>query len=258
VTVDLDFFRKIASAAAAETLPRFRRHGTVDNKIEGGFDPVTEADRAAERAIRAVIRGAFPDHGILGEEDGGERLDSRHIWVIDPIDGTRSFISGLPVWGTLAGLTVDGRAEAGLMSQPFTGELFYCDGATSRYEGPGGGSELVTRKTMDLGAATLFTTTPAYFRGRKRDAYDRLEGCVRLARYGVDCYAFAMVAAGFIDIVVETGLQPYDIVALIPIVARAGGVVTASDGGPAEKGGEIVAAATPELHAKVLDILNAR
>ena len=254
MTVDLDFFRKIASAAAAETLPRFRRHGTVDNKIEGGFDPVTEADRAAERAIRAVIRGAFPDHGILGEEDGGERLDSRHIWVIDPIDGTRSFISGLPVWGTLAGLTVDGRAEAGLMSQPFTGELFYCDGATSRYEGPGGGSELVTRKTMDLGAAT----TPAYFRGRKRDAYDRLEGCVRLARYGVDCYAFAMVAAGFIDIVVETGLQPYDIVALIPIVARAGGVVTASDGGPAEKGGEIVAAATPELHAKVLDILNAR
>jgi histidinol phosphatase-like enzyme (inositol monophosphatase family) len=256
--MEAEFLRRIATAAAAETLPRFRQQTTVDNKVAEGFDPVTEADRAAERAIREVICARFPEHGILGEEHGGERLDNSHVWVIDPIDGTRAFISGLPVWGTLVGLTVEGRAEAGLMSQPFTGELFYCDGSVSRYEGPGGARDLATRATTDVGAATLFTTTPAMLSGAKREAYDRLESRVRLARYGVDCYALAMVAAGFVDIVVEGGLQPYDIVALIPIITRAGGVVTRWDGGPAETGGDVVAAASPALHAKALDILNSR
>ena len=173
--------------------------------------------------------------------------------MIDPIDGTRAFISGIPVWGTLAGLTIDGDAVAGLMAQPFTNELFMCDGEASWYEGPGGTRRLETRKTTELSEATLFTTTPALFKDEKRAAYDRVEQSVRLARYGTDCYAYSMLAAGFVDLVVETGLHPYDIVALIPIIEKAGGVITTWDGGPAEKAGSIVAAATPELHAKTLD-----
>ncbi|WP_420961012.1 histidinol-phosphatase [Brucella sp. IR073] len=257
--VEKSFLMKIAAAATAETLPRFRMPGTVHNKYAEGFDPVTEADREAERAIRKVIREAYPDHGILGEEHGAENLEHSHVWVIDPIDGTRAFISGLPVWGTLVGLTVDGKAEAGLMSQPFTGELFYCDGEASYYERAGEAREarrLSTRNTTALADATLFTTTPALYKEAKRLAYDRLEAVVRLPRYGVDCYAFAMVALGFVDIAVEVGLQPYDIVALIPLIEKAGGVVTRWDGGPAETGGDIIAAATPELHRAALELLN--
>lgn len=254
--VTAEFMRRIAAAAAAETLPRFRSEGAITNKLAAGFDPVTEADREAERAIRAVINAEFPDHGILGEEYGSEKPDSRHQWIIDPIDGTRAFISGLPVWGTLVGLTVDGDAVAGLMSQPFTGELFFATEEGSFYEGPGGPRKLKTRSTKALAEATLFTTTPSLFRGAQRAVYDRLEARVRLPRYGTDCYAFAMVAAGHADIVTDPGLQPYDIVGLIPVIERAGGVVTTFDGKPAEKGGDVLAAATPELHAAAMDVLN--
>jgi histidinol phosphatase-like enzyme (inositol monophosphatase family) len=253
--ISTDFLRQIARAAAAETLPRFRSPGEVSNKLSGGFDPVTEADQQAELAIRALIETEFPDHGILGEEHGSRNIDSPNVWVIDPIDGTRAFISGLPVWGTLVGLTVGGDAVVGMMSQPFTGELFYANALGAHYEGPGGPRRLATRKTTSLSDATLFTTTPALFAGEARDRYDRLEALVRLARYGVDCYAFAMLAAGSIDVVVEAGLKPYDIVALIPIIERAGGVITTVEGGPAEKGGDIVAGATPELHAAAMAVL---
>jgi len=255
LTVPAEFLRRIATAAAAETLPRFRSEGAVANKLATGFDPVTEADREAERVIRELIRAEYPDHGILGEEHGAENLESRHHWIIDPIDGTRAFISGIPVWGTLVGLTIDGEAVAGLMSQPFTGELFYATGTGSRYEGPGGDRALVTRRVTALSDAILFTTTPALFKGEMRGRYDRLESHVRLARYGTDCYAFAMVAAGHVDIVTDPGLQSYDIAALIPIIEQAGGVVTRFDGGPAEEGGDVIAAATPELHAAALAIL---
>ncbi|MEP7454317.1 histidinol-phosphatase [Phyllobacterium sp. SB3] len=256
MVIDITFLKRIAEVAAEQTLPRFRTGSLVDNKYQTGFDPVTEADREAERAIRALINATFPEHGILGEEFGGENLDQPNIWVIDPIDGTRAFISGLPVWGTLAGLTVDGDAVAGLMSQPFTQELFMCDGDASWYEGPEGTRRLQTRKTSELADATLFTTTPALFKGTQREAYDRVESTVRLARYGTDCYAYAMLASGFVDLVIETGLHPYDIVALVPIIEKAGGVITTWDGGPAEKAGDIVAAATPDLHAKALAMLN--
>lgn len=252
-----DLFGQIAAAAAAETLPRFRRAGAVANKLDGGFDPVTEADRAAERAIRKVIEEVFPDHGILGEEWGGERLESRHVWVIDPIDGTRSFISGLPLWGTLVGLLEEGDAVQGMMAQPFTGELFFTAGAKARYEGPGGARVLQTRNTNSLADATLCTTTPSIFRSDERSAYDRVEASVRLARYGTDCYAYAMLASGNIDLVVESGLQAYDIVALIPIIEKAGGRVTNWQGGPAEGGGQVLAAATAELHASAMELLNA-
>lgn len=253
--ISVDFMRRIAQAAAAETLPRFRARGAVANKLAGGFDPVTEADREAERAIRRLINDAFPDHGVLGEEHGSENISSRHVWVIDPIDGTRAFISGLPVWGTLVGLTVDGDAVSGLMSQPFTGELFYANASGSHYEGPGGPRKLETRKTTNLNEATLFTTTPALFQGEMRKRYDRLEAMVQLARYGTDCYAFAMVASGSVDLVADPGLKPYDIVALIPIIEKAGGMITTFEGGPAENGGDILAAGTPELHEAAMAVL---
>lgn len=251
-----DFLRRIAGVAAAETLPRFRTQGTVDNKEASGFDPVTEADQQAELAIRRLIKTEFPDHGILGEEHGSENLGSSHVWVVDPIDGTRAFISGLPVWGTLVGLTIDGDAVAGMMSQPFTGELFYADGAGAHYDGPGGSRKLATRRTENLADAISFTTTPALFRGEMRKRYDTFESKVQLARYGTDCYAFAMLAAGCIDVVVDPGLKPYDIVALIPIIEQAGGIVTTFDGGPAENGGDILAAATPQLHEAAMDALH--
>ena len=254
--VDAAFFRRIADAAAAETLPRFRQQGAVSNKLKSGFDPVTEADREAEKAIRAVINAEYPDHGILGEEFGAENTASPHIWVIDPIDGTRSFISGLPLWGTLVGLTIDGDAVAGMMAQPFTRELFYANESGSHHEGPAGKRKLTTRKTVSLEEATLCTTTPALFLGGRREAYNRLEATVRLPRYGTDCYAYAMVAAGHVDLVVEVGLQSYDIVALIPIIEKAGGVVTNWEGGPAENGGEIVAAGTPQLHDAAMKLLH--
>ena len=255
--IENEFMRRIAAVAATETLPRFRMAGLAsDNKYAVGFDPVTEADRAAELAIRKLIHDAFPDHGIVGEEFGIENGDSRHVWVVDPIDGTRSFISGIPLWGTLVGLLEDGKAVAGMMFQPFTGEAFLGDADGARYEGPGGPRALTVRPTTALAEATLCTTTPALFPGAKRAAYDRLEREVRLPRYGTDCYAYAMLAAGTVDLVVESGLHPYDIVALVPIIEQAGGVVTTWDGGPAEQAGDIVAAATPELHRAALELLN--
>ncbi|QPC85471.1 histidinol-phosphatase [Mesorhizobium sp. NBSH29] len=249
------FFHHIAAAAAAETLPRFRQKGVVTNKLAAGFDPVTEADREAEKAIRRVITEAYPAHGILGEEFGLTEGDGTHLWIIDPIDGTRAFISGIPLWGTLVGLIEHGNAVAGMMAQPFTGELFYANSTGAFYEGPGGARQLSTRKTVALAEATLCTTTPALFNAEQRAAYDRIEHAVRLARYGTDCYGYAMIAAGTVDLVIESGLQSYDIAALIPIIEQAGGVVTTWDGGPAENGGNIVAAGTAELHAAAMAML---
>lgn len=261
MSVDQAFFMNVARVAAEQTLPRFRQVNVIDNKYKVGFDPVTEADREAERAIRKLLNEYYPEHGILGEEFGGENLDHSHVWVIDPIDGTRAFISGLPVWGTLVGLTINGDAKAGMMSQPFTGELFYTVGEGSFWMRPEHKTDaspvrLRTRQQATIADATLFTTTPALFEGAEREAFDRLEGQVLLSRYGVDCYAYAMLASGCADLVVECGLQPYDVMGLIPIIEQAGGVITQHNGEPAEKGGTIVAAASPQLHAAALAIWN--
>lgn len=253
---DRTFLTKLARAAAAETLPRFRARGDVINKKAGGFDPVTEADRAAEQVIRDRIAEAFPDDGIVGEEFGAKGAGRPRQWIIDPIDGTRAFISGLPVWGTLVGLTVDGRAHCGLMHQPFTDELFLADGEGAvLVHGDRAPETLATRATTALDQATVFTTTPELYRGRHAERFERLRYAVRMTRYGCDCYAFAMVAAGHTDIAIEPGLAPHDIVALIPIIEKAGGVITTWEGGRAEQGGDVIAAATPELHARALEIL---
>ncbi len=252
---DRAFLRQLAALAAAETLPRFRTAVGVDNKLAQGFDPVTEADRAAERVIRAAIRARFADHGIVGEEYGAELADAEHVWIIDPIDGTRAFVSGVPVWGTLVGLTTQGRATHGMMAQPFTGELFVADEGGAYLEHGGKETPLVTRKGVGLGEAVMFTTTPALFTGARREAYESVERTVRLARYGCDCYAYALLSAGHVDLVVETGLQSYDIAGLIPLIEKAGGVVTTWAGARAEGGGDIVAAGSPEIHAAAIAML---
>ena len=250
------FLNRLAGAAAEAIMPHFRTAASVENKSDSRFDPVTAADRGAEAAIRRLINDTYPEHGIVGEELGTERADAEFVWVIDPIDGTRSFITGLPVWGTLIGLMRNGKPILGMMAQPFTGERFAGDGTRAWYSGPDGERPMTTRPCASLGEASLFTTTPAMFTATDRVAYDRVERAVRLARYGCDCYAYCMVASGNADIVVEAGLQAYDIVALIPIVEGAGGRLTDWEGGSAAKGGRVVASGDPKLHERVIAMLN--
>lgn len=253
--VDVAFLRELAAVAAAQTLPRFRRATAVTNKLEVGFDPVTEADREAEVAMRALIAEHFPDHGILGEEMGSHNSDRRHVWVVDPIDGTRAFISGLPVWGTLAGLLEDGKAVVGMMAQPFTRELFYAAGEGAFLEGPETCRRLQVSSTKKLGSASLFTTSPHLLKGEAQEIFERLQSVTQFTRYGCDCYAFAMLAAGHIDLVVESGLHSHDIVGLIPLIEQAGGIVTRWDGGPAETGGDIIAAASESLWSEAIEVM---
>lgn len=255
--ISSEFMRRIAEVAAAETLPRFRKQGVVSNKEQESFDPVTEADREAERAIRALIHVEFPDHGILGEEHGNENMASRHVWVIDPIDGTRAFISGVPVWGTLIGLYRNGEAVMGLIDQPFTGERYFADGTVSRYSGPDGSKVLSARACESLSDAILFTTSPHLFVDGRKARFEAVQEKVRLFRYGCDCYAYALLAAGHIDLVVECGLKPYDVGGLIPVIEQAGGIITTWDGGAAENGGEIIAAGSRKVYDAAMAILNA-
>lgn len=249
------FFERLAEAARRETLPRFRTGLDVVNKEAGGFDPVTEGDRNAEKAIRDIISATYPEHGILGEEHGNEGLDREYVWVIDPIDGTRAFISGLPVWGTLVGLYHNGRAIAGMIDQPFIGERYFSDGSGAWYSGPGGSRKIATRDCGGLQNATLFTTSPHLFVGRDMTSYRAVESKVRLFRYGCDCYAYALLAAGHIDLVIENSLKPYDVGGIIPVIEQAGGVMTTWDGGRPEMGGNIIAAASTELHADAMALL---
>jgi histidinol phosphatase-like enzyme (inositol monophosphatase family) len=249
------FLDRLATAAGEAIMPHFRRATHVDNKETARFDPVTVADRNAEQAMRTLINTEYPTHGIVGEEFGNEHEDAEFVWVLDPIDGTRSFITGLPTWGTLIGLKRDGKPVLGMMAQPFTGERYAGDTKRAWYTGPGGARELKTRGCASLSEASLFTTTPAMFKGADRAAYDRVEAAVRMPRYGSDCYAYCMVAAGNADLVVETGLQTYDICALIPIIEGAGGRVTSWENGPAVGGGSVVASGDARTHEAALAIL---
>ena len=245
-----------AEIAAAVTLPRFRSGIAVDNKKTEGFDPVTEADRAAELRIRELIGARFPDHGIVGEEWDDKAADSPFTWIIDPIDGTRAFITGVPVWGTLVGLMVDGRAVAGLMAQPFTGEVFLGLPGDASYHRGSDRQTLKTSARTSLAEARVSATSPEQFaRDHHARAWSALLSRTLVVRYGMDCYAYCMLAAGHLDIVVETRLKNVDIAPLIPMIKGAGGIVTTWEGGPAEQGGDCIAAATPELHAAALELL---
>ncbi len=244
------------NAAAKVTLPAFRSGLSVDNKLDQGFDPVTQADKEAELVIRQTIEQAFPDHMIIGEEHATKQTNSPFSWIIDPIDGTRAFITGVPVWGTLIGIAHEEKTFAGIMAQPFTGEIFLGLGGKSTYSRFGSDPKPLSTSTVEkLSEARLMTTTPALFEGEQLQAYLNLENQVRLARYGCDCYAYCLLAAGEIDLVVEAGLNIYDIAALIPIIENAGGVITTFDASPADKGGNVIAAATPELHQAAMNIM---
>ncbi len=251
------FVDQLATVSGDTILPFFRTALAVENKKAGGFDPVTAADRAAENAMRALIRKTFPGHGIIGEEYGSERTDAEYIWVLDPIDGTKSFITGMVAWGTLIGLMRFGEPVFGMMHQPFTRERFSGDGGATRYRGPAGNRELRVRECASLDNAILSTTSPLLMTKSDRAAFVRLENKVRLSRYGGDCYAYCMVAAGLIDLVIETEIKPYDIVAIIPIITGAGGIVTTWENGPAQSGGRIVVAGDVRVHQAALEMLKA-
>lgn len=250
------FIEQLATASGETILPFFRTSLGVENKKTGqDFDPVTEADRAAEAAMRRLITSNFPQHGIVGEEFGSERPDAEYVWVLDPIDGTKSFIGGFPVWGTLIALLHNGRPAFGMMHQPYIRERFTGDNGAARYRGPSGERRLSVRRCATLNEATLYTTTPLLMNDAERDLFGRVEKNVRLSRYGGDCYAYCMLAAGHVDLVIEAGLKAYDIAALVPIVTGAGGIVTTWDGGPAHNGGNIIAASDPRVHEAAMKLL---
>ncbi len=245
-----------ADAAAGKTLAGFRTPLAVENKWTEGFDPVTAADKDAEIAIRAVLSAAFPDHGIIGEEWDPKASSGAFDWIVDPIDGTRAFISGVPVWGTLIGLLHKGRAVAGLMAQPFTGETYIGLPGEAFYTRNGKTSPLRTSGVTELKQAKVTATSPDIFEIAGTTAsIARLRAATLQLRWGLDCYGYCLLAAGHIDIVAESALKNVDIAPLIPIIENAGGVVTTWDGGPAEAGGSCVAAATPELHAAAMKVL---
>ena len=254
----VEFAVRTAEAAGAAILPHFRVALDVADKGGAkGYDPVTVADHAAETVIRGAIARAYPDHGIRGEELGWQKGASNYTWVIDPIDGTRSFILGQMHWATLIALHDGDGVVAGVAHQPYVGESFVA--AT------GGGAEwrrgaerrmLRARRCPTVGDAVVACTDPKMFRtAGERDAFDRVADRARLTRWGGDCYAYCLLAMGLIDIVIEASLHAYDVQALMPIVAAAGGMITTWDGGRCDEGGSVVACGDRALHAQVLALL---
>ena len=253
---DLDMFIvELNHASASVILPLFRAdHGLEDKGGAAGFDPVTAADKGAEAAIRSLIERRFPDHGVIGEEYGEDRPDAEFVWVLDPIDGTRAFIAGLPLWTTLIGLRYQGEPVLGAIGQPYIGELYVGHAGGARLLSRGGERALRVRHGVPLNAAIIATTDPdSTFSPAERAAWDRVRANVRLTRLGCDGYAYAMVAAGTLDLVVEAGLKSWDIEAAVPLLAGAGGLVTDWLGAPVGRhGGRVVVASNETLIAELL------
>jgi len=224
----------------------------TDNKLEDGFDPVTQADREAEQAMRAVLAEMRPEDGILGEEFGALTGRSGRRWVLDPIDGTRAFIAGMPTWGTLIGLEQGADVLLGLVDQPYIGERFTGFEGVAWFERGGSGHSVACDGAQDLSEAILFTTFPEVGSDIERRAFEAVAREVRLTRYGTDCYAYALLAAGHVDLVIEAGLNNYDILGPIGVIEAAGGVITTWDGGSANCGGRVIAAANEALHAAAM------
>jgi myo-inositol-1(or 4)-monophosphatase len=251
------FAQKLADAARTVIRPYFRRRLDVADKGSAGFfDPVTEADRAAEQAMRDLIHRAYPQDAILGEEFGHEPGGSGFEWVLDPIDGTRAFIAGQPLWGTLIALERNGTPVAGILDQPFLDERFTASSGVTELRRADDAQILKVRACARLEDAIITTTHPMlHFKPRERELYWNVEKRCRLSRYGGDCYGYALVAMGFVDVVIETDLMRWDIAPLIPIIEGAGGLITNWDGKSPLAGGHVIAAGDARVHAEALEIL---
>jgi len=250
-----EFGLELAQLAGSIALANFRRPIEVTNKDAAGFDPVTNADHAIEQVLRTSILERYSDHGIVGEEQGLTESLSPYTWYLDPIDGTRAFMMGSPLWGTLVGLTVDSAPLFGLIVQPVLEEVFLGTREASWLIKPGERRRLSARQCRKLGDAMLASTHPSLFDAAAGERFAALADRCLLNRWGGDCYNYAMLAAGFVDLVVEDQLKPFDIMPLVPILEGAGCVVTDWSGGSVLGGGKVLAAATPELHAKALEVL---
>lgn len=249
----------LADAARDVILPHFRSADLdTDNKLAGGYDPVTVADRAAEAAMRDVLAQHRPDDAILGEEMGTKAGTSGLTWVLDPIDGTRGFVAGTPTWGVLIAVGDDSGPVIGIVDQPYTGERFIGTPAGASLIHGGSSRAIHTRTARPLSEAIVFTTFPEVGSAAEGAAFRAVSRRAQLTRYGMDCYAYALVAAGHVDLVIEAGLNAYDVQGPIALIQAAGGIVTDWEGGPAHHGGRIVAAANTAIHAEALAILRAR
>lgn len=248
---------ELADAARVETLRHFRSEGlSADTKEAERFDPVTVADRASEQAMRAILSRRRPEDAILGEEFGPKAGRSGLTWVLDPIDGTRGYLSGTPTWGVLVSVADETGPVFGLIDQPFIGERFAGGFGIAEVAGPQGRRALRCRAPRPLSEAILFSTFPEVGTPEEGAAFRRVVPKARLTRYGMDCYAYALIAAGQIDVVIEAGLQAYDVQAPIAVIEAAGGIVTDWRGRPAPQGGRILAAANRAVHAEALALLN--
>ena len=253
----LDFAIELAEAAGQVILPHFRRGIAVDNKAgEGDYDPVTQADREAERAMCQRIERRYPDHGILGEEFGYRPGRNAPTWVLDPIDGTRGFVMGLLHWGTLVALFDGVKPVVGVIRQPFLDETFVGNCMSAECHRAGERIDLRTRQCGALADAFAGTTTPDLFKTEaERAGFQRIATKVRGMRYGTDCYLYAMIALGMADLAIETDLKPYDVQALMPVVEGAGGCITDWQGGNPSMGGRVLATGDPRLHEAALEAL---
>ncbi len=252
------FAAALAREAGEQAMLSFRR--TLEIEVKGDESPVTIADRAAERLMRDRIAERFPQHGIFGEEYGATDLGAERIWVVDPIDGTRSFITGWPIWGTLLALARDGRPEIGVIEMPALRERWIgAPGIGTRFEDARGGLRpAAVSGCTDLARARFYTTSLMYFDGTDRERIEAIATAAHTARFGGDCYIYGLLASGHIDLVVETRLQPYDFMATVPVIEGAGGVITDWSGRALHlgSGSEVIAAATPELHRRALGMLD--
>lgn len=242
------FLLELNRAAGRIILPLFRGDHGLENKAgAGGFDPVTQADTSAEAEIRWLISARYPEHGVIGEEYGEDRADAEFVWVLDPVDGTRSFVAGLPLWTTLIALRHEGRPVLGSIGQPWLGEVFIGDARGSRLVTQTGERALAVRRGLKLTEAIIATTDPeACFDGAELGAWRQLRAAARIVRLGCDAYAYAMVAAGALDLVVEAGLKPWDVEAAIPVIEGAGGRITDWRGEPiGAQGGQMAIAGDP-------------
>jgi histidinol phosphatase-like enzyme (inositol monophosphatase family) len=251
------FAQRLADIAGDIIRPCFRRRIDVTNKGDARFyDPVTEADSRAEEAMRGAIAREYPQDGIIGEEFGEIAGTSGFVWVIDPVDGTRAFIAGQPLWGTLIGLEISGQPVLGVLDQPFLRERFIGRNRTAQLHTATGALGLQTRACAVLSQAVISTTHPfTHFRDEERARFFRVERECLLSRYGGDCYAYGLLAMGFIDLVIEAGLKHWDVAALFPIIEGAGGILTDWQGQDARQGGNVIAAGDARVHAAALALL---